>query len=190
MSATKHDQGKARFDLLPIPAILEIIKVLQYGAVIHGEWNWKKGMSYSRLYSASQRHLTSWWSGQSFDPESRINHLAHAACSLLFLMCYEIDEIGNDDRCVESSDSDDPSDDPIDNNKQEQEMEKNKKPKSTFRTTEFLATVFTTLGTLCAAIAGVLDPKYAAIATACAVFSYNISRGFAKNSGFYPTIKK
>lgn len=54
-----------------------------------GERNWEKGMDFSRLFSAGQRHLIAWWEGETIDPESGLPHLAHAACCVLFLLALE-----------------------------------------------------------------------------------------------------
>ena len=45
---------------------------------------------------------------------------------------------------------------------------------------EFLITVLFNVATLAAALTGVLQPKYAAIASAISVVGFNISRGLAK----------
>jgi len=48
-------------------------------------WNWAKGMETMRLFGALQRHLWAWHSGEDMDAESKLNHLDHALCELLFL---------------------------------------------------------------------------------------------------------
>ena len=96
-AATKHDGGKTDWSLLPWDAVEEIIKVLQFGAGKYNEkgqgphtWNWTKGSGLGkwRTLSAIFRHLTSYAKGETFDPESGLNHLAHAACGILFLIHY------------------------------------------------------------------------------------------------------
>lgn len=86
----KDDQGKLRWDLLPIPAVSEIIKVLTSGSIRYGAWNWAGGIDYSRVYAAALRHLTAWWDGEDLDPDSNISHLAHAGCCILFLLTYSL----------------------------------------------------------------------------------------------------
>jgi hypothetical protein len=49
------------------------------------------------------------------------------------------------------------------------------------RTTEFTLTVLVSVGAVAAAIAQVLSPRYAAIASAVSVAAYAISRGITKN---------
>lgn len=98
---TKFDAGKPRTELLPWPALFEVAKVLTHGAEEHGDWNWRKGMSYSRLIGATLRHIGAWADGKNIDPQWGLSHLAHAACDILFLLTYELDQCpGNifDDR--------------------------------------------------------------------------------------------
>ena len=94
----KYDGGKNRLDLLPILPLLEIGRVLTYGANKYSERNWERGMAWSRCYAALLRHLTAWWNGEDVDPETGISHLAHAACCLFFLIEYEARKTGKDDR--------------------------------------------------------------------------------------------
>lgn len=92
MSGIKHDDGKLPLHLLSGPALFEIADVLRYGALEegYGERNWEKGLQYSRIFAAAQRHLWKWWVGHQFDDKSRRHHLAHAACCLMFLLHYEL----------------------------------------------------------------------------------------------------
>ena len=96
----KHDQDKPRIDLIPPQAIIDIAEVLTYGAGKYDSHNWRDngGFDYSRLYAAAQRHLLSFWDGQSLDKETGMSHLAHAACCIVFLMSYEAEDNGKDDR--------------------------------------------------------------------------------------------
>lgn len=83
----KNDSGKERWDLFPWDAAREITKVLTKGAQKYSGRNWEKGMSYSRVYAALQRHLTSWYQlREENDPEWGLSHLAHAGCCVVFLL--------------------------------------------------------------------------------------------------------
>ena len=84
---TKHDEGKPRLDLLPSGPLVEIARALEFGSRKYGDNQWRNGFAWSRLYGASLRHLLAHKDGESLDPESKISHLAHAACNLLFLNC-------------------------------------------------------------------------------------------------------
>ena len=88
VSGTKHDGGKPPYHLLPISPLKDIVGVLKFGADKYGERNWEKGIHWSRVYRAAIGHLMSWWEGEQKDRESGQNHLAHAACNVLFLLEY------------------------------------------------------------------------------------------------------
>lgn len=100
--ATKFDQDKNPWDLLPFDALAEVTKVLAIGAKKYGRHNWCShgGMNYSRLLAAINRHLNEeWWqNGEDYDEESKLRKLGHAACDILFLLAYTIRGIGKDDR--------------------------------------------------------------------------------------------
>lgn len=86
----KDDSDKLRLDLLPIPVLEEVSKVLTLGAKKYGDRNWESGISFSRVYAASLRHLFAWWNKEARDKESNLSHLAHAICCLMFLLFYEL----------------------------------------------------------------------------------------------------
>ena len=96
--ATKFDSGKPPVGLVDPHFILEVARVLQFGSEKYAPHNWRKGMEWSRIYDAAQRHLLAWASGEETDDESGLNHLAHAACCLMFLLSYSKTGTGTDDR--------------------------------------------------------------------------------------------
>ncbi|WP_156850799.1 dATP/dGTP diphosphohydrolase domain-containing protein [Bartonella refiksaydamii] len=96
--AHKNDIGKPRIDLIPPLTLLDIGRVLEFGANKYGASNWRHGMNWSRLYGAALRHLLAWFAGENKDLESELPHLAHATCCLLFLMECETQQIGCDNR--------------------------------------------------------------------------------------------
>ena len=98
IKALKLDQGKIPLELLPFESLAEVGKVLAFGAEKYGRYNWRSGMEWTRLVGAVLRHLFTWTRGESKDPESGLSHLAHAACGLLFLLAYELNNVGADDR--------------------------------------------------------------------------------------------
>ena len=100
MAATKHDQDKVRMELMPYPAVAEIAKAMTFGAKKYDAWNWTKGMDWSRLIGAAERHIGAFKSGEDMDPESNLSHLAHAGCCILFLITYQLFSLGRDDRYV------------------------------------------------------------------------------------------
>lgn len=97
----KHDEGKVGVHLLPPSPLIEIAKVLDFGAKKYSAYNWSKGIAYSRVFGAALRHLWAWWRGEDKDPETGLSHLAHAGCCVLFLLQYESTRRSFDDRPIE-----------------------------------------------------------------------------------------
>lgn len=82
----KFDGGKLDWTLLPVEAIEDVVKVLEFGAQKYGRSNWTKVEDGHRRYlAAAYRHLVAIQKGEQFDPESGLPHAAHAVCCLLFL---------------------------------------------------------------------------------------------------------
>jgi Domain of unknown function (DUF5664) len=87
----KFDQGKARLDLVPWGAVMAVATVLTFGAIKYGPNSWQKVERFEgRYFAALLRHLVAWLRGERCDPESGLQHLAHAACCLLFLLSREV----------------------------------------------------------------------------------------------------
>jgi hypothetical protein len=87
----KYDDLKDRWNLLPIRAIRKVVGVLTYGARKYSDHNWSKVPNgYERYYSAALRHIAARAEGEKLDPETKLPHLAHAICCLIFIM--ELDE--------------------------------------------------------------------------------------------------
>jgi len=86
-SGIKFDHGKLRYDLVPPGALASVTEVLAYGAAKYEEENWRfVGDPEARYFAAAMRHLMAWQQGEAIDPESGCEHLAHAACCLMFLI--------------------------------------------------------------------------------------------------------
>lgn len=85
----KYDDDKTPLDLLPLGALFEVGKVLGYGARKYGANNWQNVAPKRRYLAAAFRHLFARARGERIDPESGLPHLAHAACSVLFLLSHE-----------------------------------------------------------------------------------------------------
>ena len=96
--AIKDNRSKARVDLLPSGPLVEIARVLTYGAKKYKPHNWRLGLPWGDTYASMQRHLVAWNDREDIDPESGLRHLAHAGCQLLFLLEYELRRTGVDDR--------------------------------------------------------------------------------------------
>lgn len=96
--AVKHDQGKPPLHLLSTTALLEVAKVLEFGANKYAAHNWRDGFVWSRPTAAALRHILAWNDGEDLDPESGQSHLAHAMCCLMFLLEFEKTHPELDDR--------------------------------------------------------------------------------------------
>ena len=82
------DPRKLPIWLVPNALVNGAARALQHGAVRYAPNNWRKGMDYSEVYSALQRHLLAWNEDEDIDPDSGLNHLDHAAACLGFLSEY------------------------------------------------------------------------------------------------------
>lgn len=85
---TKYDGQKLRWDLLPYDALEEVARVYSMGAAKYGDYNWAKGIAYSRIYAALMRHLVAWWRGEAADPDNGQPHLASVVWNALTLLAY------------------------------------------------------------------------------------------------------
>ena len=82
----KDDDHKIRLDLIPPEVIMEIGKVLTFGAIKYAPNNWQQLPNFNRrYYAAALRHLMAWRMGEDFDKESGLLHLSHALTCLAFL---------------------------------------------------------------------------------------------------------
>jgi len=101
MSGNKLDNGKLRYHLIPPLPLRELARVYSYGAALpaYGPWNWHKGLAYSRLYDATQRHMEAFRSGERYSEHefsgSNCHHLAHAIFGLMCLLQFDLE--GRDD---------------------------------------------------------------------------------------------
>jgi hypothetical protein len=90
----KFDAGKPGWALMPWGALGQVQEIIDYGAKKYAPNNWKTLDGWrDRYFSAAMRHLIAWYQGEDTDPESGKSHLAHACCSLLFLLHLEGNQI-------------------------------------------------------------------------------------------------
>lgn len=81
----KYDSGELRYSLLPLRALEEVVRVLEFGAKKYGDYNWRMvENAYTRYWNAAMRHMFATQNGESQDPETKLLHEAHAICYLLF----------------------------------------------------------------------------------------------------------
>lgn len=93
-SGVKHDAGKPRTDLLPPLALLEVAKVMGFGAQKYSEYNYR-GLAQNRIVGSLLRHVYAHMAGEKADQETGYSHLAHAASCALMLLDVEL--LGNKD---------------------------------------------------------------------------------------------
>lgn len=96
--AAHFDENKLPYHLLAPELLDSVCEVLAYGRQKYAERNWEKGMAWSKLFASTMRHLWAWWRRESYDRESGLNHLWHAATNIMFLIAYTARNIGTDDR--------------------------------------------------------------------------------------------
>jgi hypothetical protein len=84
-AGVKHDAEKPRVDLLDPEFLLEMGRVMEFGAWKYDERNWERGISYGRLYGSLLRHVLGFWKGEATDKESGLKTLAHVAINAMML---------------------------------------------------------------------------------------------------------
>lgn len=84
----KYDQGKLRYDLVPVEAHEALAEVFTYGAAKYDDNNWQQVES-KRYVAALFRHLNAWRKGESHDGESGLHHLKHALTNVAILLWKE-----------------------------------------------------------------------------------------------------
>ncbi len=84
---TLLDGEKKPYELLPAKAIDEVVQVLAFGRKKYCANGWRKygKDNLQKLMGAALRHIFAWQRGELDDKETGIDHLAHAACNLLFI---------------------------------------------------------------------------------------------------------
>lgn len=82
----KYDTGKLEYNIFPHTVLVDIVKVMMYGAHTkgYGVDNWKKCTDSTRYYNALCRHMEAVRAGEYTDVESGLPHLSHALCNLVF----------------------------------------------------------------------------------------------------------
>ena len=98
LKALHFSEGKVGVDQLPVEVLQEWASVFTFGEKKYARDNWKKGTDYHQFYGSALRHIFKWWAGEDVDPESGINHIAHALWNLAALRYYQIHGLGTDDR--------------------------------------------------------------------------------------------
>lgn len=77
-------EGKTRYDLIPILPLKRLSDLYARGAVHYSEFNWMAGMPYSRFYASILRHLFQWAAGEKTE-----DHLAAVVFGCFSIMHFE-----------------------------------------------------------------------------------------------------
>ena len=87
----KFDGDKPKWELLPLDAVEEIVKVMTMGARKYAPNNWQHVDDGENRYTAAMfRHMTAISKGEVIDQESGLPHISHVACNALFLTWFEL----------------------------------------------------------------------------------------------------
>jgi len=81
----KFDQNKLRLDLIPASTSEALGRVLTFGANKYEDHNWEKGLKWSRVIGALERHIMAIKRREDYDPESGLLHCEHVLANASFL---------------------------------------------------------------------------------------------------------
>jgi len=94
MTWIKKDEEKTMWQLLPVEPMEMVMKVITFGSIKYGSWNWCKHRKVKggkeRYIGAVLRHITAYMGGEKNDVETGYHHLSHAICCLLFILWGEL----------------------------------------------------------------------------------------------------
>ena len=82
----RYNNGKPDYSLIPMAALAEVAKVLEYGASKYARGNWLRPTSWEVSFGCLQRHMAAWQAGEDNDAESGRSHIAHATCNLIQML--------------------------------------------------------------------------------------------------------
>lgn len=83
-SVRDSQEGKLRFDLIPVEALRRDAELYRAGAKKYAEDNWRKGQPYRRVYASILRHLFAWRIGMKDE-----DHLAAVRFGCAAIMEYD-----------------------------------------------------------------------------------------------------
>jgi hypothetical protein len=87
-SGLRYNIGKLRYDLVPHNSHRDFVRVLTRGAKKYSDDNWRKGMPWMDVVASLKRHLEAFCSGEDYDKESHLLHIAHVMANASFLNEY------------------------------------------------------------------------------------------------------
>lgn len=107
----KYDADKPRWDLVPLLAHAEFIRVITFGAKKYSPNGWREVIGWRWRYTrAGLGHVLSYMMGKRSDDETGYHHLAHALCCFYFVLEHELSlEEPSDSRTFPVPDGDAPA---------------------------------------------------------------------------------
>lgn len=101
MEAERKNDGKIRYDLIPVEWEEQLATLLTEGARKYADHNWKGSLGTpkskewrEKCIASLRRHLASWQKGEMFDPEHQreVHHMTAVAWNALAIMWYDMNE--------------------------------------------------------------------------------------------------
>ncbi len=87
--ATRHNQGKPEFSLLPTKACEEEARVWAFGSKKYGRSDWRRlwgNDTVNTVCDSALRHIFAMLDGETHDPESGLLHAAHVRCNMAMII--------------------------------------------------------------------------------------------------------
>ena len=82
----KFDTGKLQYHLIPPQTLKALAEVLTFGAKKYAPNNWQLVEDgETRYLDALFRHLEAFRAGETHDTDSKLHHLSHCLCNVMFL---------------------------------------------------------------------------------------------------------
>lgn len=94
----RYNTGKRKWSLVPFFVFDPMVRVLEFGAEKYDSWNWTKGLSWNETCESLLRHTHAFMRGEDCDQESKLHHIGHMMCNVMFLSYMIITGKGVDDR--------------------------------------------------------------------------------------------
>lgn len=83
----RYNEGKPELSYVldVMPALKDMVEVMEFGANKYERNNWQKGFPKEKLLDSLLRHIDAFYSGEDIDPESGKPHVGHILCNAAFL---------------------------------------------------------------------------------------------------------
>ena len=83
----RYNSGKPQLSYIldAMPALKNMVAVMEFGTSKYERNNWKKGFTKEALLDSLLRHVDAFYSGEDIDPESGEPHVGSIMCNAMFL---------------------------------------------------------------------------------------------------------